>query len=122
MENPLMETGLGSEDNIISVATGRDGIFRAGGFFVESLFLLFFSLPASSIMETGCSPNDRNKIVCPFLLALGLQDRWQPIREDQLAMRTNDCWLLGETGLKSVRPMIGLLYHELYCVMFVLHR
>ena len=118
-----METGLGSEDNMISVATGRDGIFSGERvFFVESLFLLFFSLPASSIMETGCSPNDRHEIVDPFLLDLGLQDRWQPIREDQLAMRTNDCWLLGETGLKSVRPMIGLLYHELYCVMFVLHR
>ena len=35
------------------------------------------------------------------MLVLGLQDRWQPIREDQLAMRTNDCWLPGETGPRT---------------------
>ena len=28
------------------------------------------------------SANNRHKIVSPFLLVLGLQDRWRPIRED----------------------------------------
>ena len=36
---------------------------------------------------------DVDKIVGPFSLAIGLQDRWQPMREDQLALRTNDRWL-----------------------------
>ena len=36
---------------------------------------------------------DVDKIVCPFSLVVGLQDRWQPMREDQLALRTNDRWL-----------------------------
>ena len=49
------------------------------------------------------SGNDRYKNVGPFLLVLGLQDQWQPIREDQLAIRTNDCWLPGETGPRTNR-------------------
>ena len=36
---------------------------------------------------------DVDKIVGPFSLVIGLQDRWQPMREDQLALRTNDRWL-----------------------------
>ena len=47
------------------------------------------------------SANDRHKIVGPFLLVISLQDRWQPIREDQLAMRTNYCWLPGQTGPRT---------------------
>ena len=39
------------------------------------------------------------QIIGPFLLVLGLQDQWQPIREEQLAMRTND-WP-GQTGPKT---------------------
>ena len=61
------------------------------------------------------SANDRHKIVGPFLLVLGLQDRWQPIREDQLAMRTNDCWLPGETG-----PMTNGRGPTILCLSFQL--
>ena len=41
---------------------------------------------------------DVDKIVGPFSLVVGLQDRWQPMREDQLALRTNDRWLPEEKG------------------------
>ena len=56
---------------------------------------------ASDKLSKDYSANDRHKIVGPFLLVLSLQDRWQPIREEQLAMRTNDCWLPGETGPRT---------------------
>ena len=61
------------------------------------------------------SAYDRHKIVGSFLLVLSLQDRWQPIREDQPAMRTNDCWLPGETG-----PMTNGRGPTILCLSFQL--
>merc|ERR1712117_734575 len=59
------------------------------------------------------------KLLILFLLVLGLQDRWQPIREDQLAIRTNDCWLPGETGPRTNGrgPTILCLSLQLYMLL-----
>ena len=56
---------------------------------------------------------DVDKIVGPFSLVVGLQDRWQPMREDQLALRTNDRWLPEEKRPRTNEKLLTIFLHQL---------